>query len=134
MLLPIELFHVCVRIHIDISDIRRDRPAAGADEQGRAGRESFRVAVGYVVVMVVVVTFLRGSPARPPRAGVASGSGYWVCASRGLCVQRRSRPAGIGYLRPPYSYAIVTLTGFISPFVGPAYSYLHTSLLTLGWP
>ena len=24
MLLPIELFHVCVRIHIDISDIRRD--------------------------------------------------------------------------------------------------------------
>ena len=68
MLLPIELFHVCVRIHIDISDIRRDRPAAGADEQGRAGRESFRVAVGYVVVMVVVVTFLRGSPARPPRA------------------------------------------------------------------
>lgn len=80
----------------------------------------------------------RTVPARAPRVRRApawrladrSGSGYWVCASRGLCVQRRSRPAGIrvSYLRPPYSYAIVT--GFISPFVGPAYSYLHTSLLT----
>jgi hypothetical protein len=40
----------------------------------------------------------------------------------------RSRPAGRVSKTPVHSYAIVT--GFISPFVGPAYSYLHTSLLT----
>jgi hypothetical protein len=101
MLLPIELFHVCVRIHIDISDIRRDRPAGAAGADG-AGTCRTRVVPR-------AGTFPRGSPARPPRAGVGrgvcrglTGSGYWVCASRGLCVQRRSRPAGIGYLRPPY--------------------------------
>lgn len=63
MLLPIELFHVCVRIHIDISDT----PRTGADAAGRrraaagtGGRaESFRV-------------FRSASPA---------------LASRGLCVQ-----------------------------------------------
>ena len=79
MLLPIELFHVCVS----------------------------------------------GSPPRVRRRAGACGSGYWVLRGlAGRCVQRRSRPAGIrvSYLRPPYSYAIVT--GFISPFVGPAYSYL----------
>lgn len=129
MLLPIELFHVCVRIHIDISDIRRDR--------GR-GRSADGAGTCRTRVVPRAGTFPRGSPA--PRAGVASAAVWlwvaagWVCASRGLCVQRRSRPAGIGYLRPPYSYAIVTLTGFISPFVGPAYSYLHTSLLTDSYP
>jgi len=63
MLLPIELFHVCVRYVSGstsrISDIRRDPgtgPRPERTEQGRAGRESFRV--GYV-------------PARQPRASAA---------------------------------------------------------------
>ena len=134
MLLPIELFHVCVRYVSGSTSTSRTSDGTGPrperTEQGRAGRESFRVGVRS-----------REAAPRVRRARAGAGAcrglaltGYWVCASRGLCVQRRSRPAGIGYLRPPYSYAIVTLTGFISPFVGPDYSYLHTSLLTLGWP
>ena len=129
MLLPIELFHVCVRIHIDISDIRRDRP-----EQTSRDVPDARVVPRRVPAP-------RARAPGQPRASAARRRvrvwlwRYWVCASRGR-LRPTSLAAGgyIGYLRPPYSYAIVTLTGFISPFVGPAYSYLHTSLLTLGWP
>lgn len=90
MLLPIELFHVCVRIHIDISDIRRDRPAAGADEQGRAGRESFRV--GYVVVMPHGCRC--NVPARQPRASAARRRGLWLWVL-GLRVSRALRPTSL---------------------------------------
>ncbi len=71
----------------------------------------------------------RTVPARAPRVRRApawrladrSGSGYWVCASRGLCVQRRSRPAGhaagiLGYLRPPYSYGLPASTRVLTSY------------------
>jgi len=85
MLLPIELFHVCVRIHIDISDIRRDRPAGAAGADG-AGTCRTRVVPR-------AGTFPRGSPARPPRAGVASAAVWlWVL---GLRVSRALRPTSL---------------------------------------
>lgn len=89
MLLPIELFHVCVRIHIDISDIRRDPPGPRPERTSRDVPDASRSASGTIV------------PARQPRASAArrrgdwrlgSGSGHWVCATarlaagRGLCV------------------------------------------------
>lgn len=88
MLLPIELFHVCVRIHIDISDIRRDRPAAGADEQGRAGRAS-RSASGS-----------RAARGQPRASGRAQARGVWLWVATGvgpprLRVSRALRPTSL---------------------------------------
>ncbi len=122
MLLPIEFFHMCVRIHIDISDIRRDRERGRdvPDARSCSGNKAFPA-----------------SPAARPPACPCGRVRLWVLGparSRGP-LRPTSLAAGgytrVSYLRPPYSYAIVT--GFISPFVGPAYSYLHTSLLTYPW-
>ncbi len=71
MLLPIELFHVCVRIRIDISDVRRDRYGTGS---GRAPGRRSRVPSRFPRAPRV-----RRAPAW--RLADRSGSGYWVCAS-----------------------------------------------------
>lgn len=127
------MFHVCVRIHIDISDIRRDR--RGADEQGRAGRAS-RSASGS-----------RAARGQPRASGRAQARGVWLWVATGvgpprLRVSRALRPTSLAARgpgrvyrvskRPPYSYAIVTLTGFISPFVGPATRTYIRPYLPLG--
>jgi len=87
MLLPIELFHVCVRIRIDISDVRRDRYGTGS---GRAPGRRSRVPSRFPRAPRV---------RRAPAWRLADRSSWlWVLGlrvSRGLCVQRRSRPGRV---------------------------------------